>query len=278
MTTTLGESVEGRLMTSEQKESFIGGSVTASVETEFKSKSQFHEASVKVGLSTTASHSVTKAVASEMEKTMVETNSWSQTIECPETGKGEVRFALTQQIMKIRETPRSITVGGKTLYFQERRDYETVVFSDAYKIKSPELRAKWLEIKATYPTVRLSAVEYNTFIGGAIDAPKPVSEGFADGLQGSRWSYVFNESTFEFQFGNANAISNFSNGWWPGVTWEVQGKNKVILKNTPKEEDRALPPGPAADGKQMVLIFDSADSYRGVDFDGATLISGRRLK
>ena len=274
ITITLGDSVEGRLMTSEQKEKSSEQSATASVSVEFKSKSNFHEASVKAGLSATAAQSVTTAVKTEMDKTMKETSSWSQKIICPPTERDEVIIALTQQIMRIREFPRSVTVGANTLFFQERRDYENTTFLGPYKTHSPELKAKWTELKEKYPRVKMSTIEYDNYVSGA---PTVVVQSIVSQLPGSRWTYKFGASTFEFEFA-ANSIKNFSNGWWPGVTWQANGDNQIILNNSPTAEASALPPGPAAVGKQMTIRFDSADSYTGTDFDGVTAISGHRIR
>lgn len=98
---------------------------------------------------------------------------------------------------------------------------------------------------------------------------------FAANLVGTNWTYVLGSNTFEFVFGTKQ-IEGFSHGWWPGVMWTANGKNQVQLKNIPPASLASLPPGQSAVNKIVNITFDSATTFRGVDFDGVTLISGRR--
>ena len=98
---------------------------------------------------------------------------------------------------------------------------------------------------------------------------------FAARLVGTKWTYVYGNNTFEFEFGPGQ-VKDYTNGWWPGVLWKTNGKSKVQFKNDPKAVDAKLPPGPSAVGKVMDITFDSATTFKGVDFDGVTPISGQR--
>lgn len=98
---------------------------------------------------------------------------------------------------------------------------------------------------------------------------------FAARLVGTKWTYVYGNNTFEFEFGPGQ-VKDYTNGWWPGVVWKTNGKSKVQFKNDPKAVDAKLPPGPSAVGKVMDITFDSATTFKGIDFDGVTPISGQR--
>lgn len=116
--------------------------------------------------------------------------------------------------------------------------------------------------------------------GGQLVIPnvQPVvdPQDFVQGLEGSRWSYDWQGTEFQFTFG-AGSIDRFTNGYWPGVTWQSRGQNRVLLVNKPRADQRDLPPGAAYVDKTMFLNFDSSDSFTGTDWDGVTPISGRRL-
>lgn len=168
--TSLGDSVAARLLTAEENTKTKEQSYTKSVQAEFKSKSEVHENTYTFGFSSTQAESVTNAISKEMEKTMEETSTWEIGNECPPTEDGYVRFAITEDYMRVRRHPRSISVDDKVLYFQERRDYGVVNYSEAYKVNSPELKAKWKqytqEIKnGDHPGVVLSKVQFNLHVG-----------------------------------------------------------------------------------------------------------------
>jgi hypothetical protein len=109
--------------------------------------------------------------------------------------------------------------------------------------------------------------------------PQPVanSTNYVQNLAGSRWSYVWQGTEFQFTFGD-ETIDNFTNGYWPGVMWQPRGQNQALLTNKPRPDQAHLPPGAAYADKTMYLNFGSADSFTGVDWDGATSITGKRLR
>lgn len=107
--------------------------------------------------------------------------------------------------------------------------------------------------------------------------PVSSSQNFADNLTGSRWSYVWQGSEFQFTFGQGT-IDDFTNGYWPGVIWQPKGENQVLLINKPRSGQEHLPPGAAYVNKTMYLNFNSANSFTGVDWNGSTSITGKRLR
>ncbi len=86
---------------------------------------------------------------------------------------------------------------------------------------------------------------------------------FTRNIVGSRWTYPYGGKNYQFTFGQ-NTIDNFSNGWWPGVTWNIIRRNELELWNP-------------ANGKTMSITFLSPNRFRALNWGDNVAVMGNRI-
>jgi hypothetical protein len=118
----------------------------------------------KLGLSITSQQEITEKVTQQTNKTLEETQKWKISSSCPPTQRGYVRFAISEQVIRVRKNPMSIVIDGEDpIYIQESVPYTKVTFTGEYQIGSPEIKRKWNDFKRDTPNL-LSPIEKKEFI------------------------------------------------------------------------------------------------------------------
>ena len=163
--TEVSSSIGTNLLTANENSNTKDWSITESISIEKEATVPLAgKVKATMGFSSTQSESVTNIVKKQMETSLNESTAWKITQPCPPTKDGYVRFAITENITRVRQNPMSISVPGReTVYMQEYVNLTVVNFSKEYKMSSPEIQAYWNELNSKH-TELMSKPEYNLYV------------------------------------------------------------------------------------------------------------------
>jgi hypothetical protein len=253
ITTDIGESVGINLSSEKKNSQSSSSSTTLNSEFETSVSNGFPlgpkvEAKFSLGLSATQTSEISKSITEQTLKSLKNSKNWQTRAVCPKTSSGHVRFAITEQVIRVRENPMSIAVDGKApIYIQEAISYTQVNFTQEYAMGSPEIKRKWDEFKRENSQL-LSEVEENEYINTRKQVSKnePIT------------------STFYGDF----SIENPQNGWHEGtISSDVTNKNGKtiqVLKWTNKagkEWNLEIEPEDVREGEYVILNTDKSNPY-----------------